>query len=115
MKKINVSNLGSSGEIMNAEITPGESIRIFGVKGNRANGPVEFDLTFKVGDVAEYDSYNLIYTGRITKIGPKTVTIQHYETGPRSSRLRLSEFSWRNWDFNSEVIASRNSDTMMRI
>ncbi len=115
MKKINVTDLGSSGEIMNAEIVPGVSIRIFGTKGNRVNGPVEFDLTFLVGDIAEYDSYNLIYTGRITKIGPKTVTIQHYETGPRSSRLRLSEFSWRNWDFNTDEIAAKNSDTMMRI
>lgn len=93
----------------NADIEPGESIRIYGLYANRIGGPVAFDKTFKVGDWAEYDSYNLIYCGIITAIGEKTVTILG-EYGRKATRLDLHSFCRRNWDFNLEEIARRNSE-----
>lgn len=71
--------------------------------------------TFKVGDTAEYDSYNLSYTGTITKITEKTVTIVQYpgSSMARKHMLSLHEFAWRNWDFNAEETARKNSEEMM--
>ena len=68
--------------------------------------------TFKVGDDAVYGSYNLIYTGEIISIGKKTVTIDDHG---RRKRLKFEDFCWRNWDYNSEEIASKNFDTMQYI
>lgn len=44
-----------------AEIEPKKFIRIYGQEWNHRDAPVNFDKTFKIGDWAEYDSYNLIY------------------------------------------------------
>ena len=69
--------------------------------------------TFKVGDTATYDSYNLVYTGVISKITDKAVTIIAY--GKTVHRLSLDQFAWRNFDFNAAKVAAENSDTMMYI
>lgn len=104
-----------------AEILPGTSIRLFGVRhnvyirdaasGKPVPGSKAYNLTFSVGDEAEYDSYNMHFTGTITAIAAKTVTIQ--ERGGRAHRLSIYEFCWRNWDYNAEAIADRNLDVMM--
>lgn len=70
--------------------------------------------TFKIGDTAEYDSYNLSYTGVITSITEKTVTIRP-RSATRQRRLSIDSFSWRNWNFDAERIARENSETMMYI
>lgn len=96
-----------------ADVTPGESVRLFGVKRNYANQKeIEFDRTFKIGDIVEYDSWNLSYTGEIIAITPKTVLVESH--GQRY-RMNLWKFSWRNWNFNLQKTAERNADTMMRI
>ncbi len=97
--------------IYHADITPKKSIRLYGTQINY-NPPTDFDLTFKIGDQAEYDSYNLDYTGKIVAIGAKTITIEDH--GERY-RLDLHTFAWRNWDFNIVRISENNADTMMRI
>src|SRR5689334_9703096 len=94
----------------NAEIVPGVSIRLFGTYGNRIGGPVDYDITFKIGDQAEYDSYNYSYTGEIVSIGRKTVTIKARSD---TRRLDLYEFAWRNWDFDAEAIAKKNAEISM--
>lgn len=99
---------GYLGGDVKADIVPGKSIRIYGTHRG-----VYFDKTFEIGDEAEYGSYNLIYTGKIVKIGPKTVTIQAY--GRENHRLNLNKFSWRNWDFDAEAIAAQNAETSMYI
>ena len=73
--------------------------------------------TFRVGDTAEYDSYNLHYTGRITKITDKTVTIVAYPDTrmQKTHRLDMHEFCWRNWDFDAERIEKYNQNEMMYI
>ncbi len=83
-----------------AEVIPGVSVRIFGTD---YNGP--FDLTFKLGDVAVYDSFNMVYTAKVENIGPKTVTV-----GKR--RLDICTFAQRNHDYNADRIFKRNSEWM---
>lgn len=88
------------------EITPKQSITV-----TRSGHPSN---SFVIGDEAEYDSYNLHYTGTIVSITEKTVTIDP-GYNERKRRLKISEFAWRNYDFNSAQIAAKNSDTMMYI
>lgn len=60
-------------------------------------GPTE--QTYRVGDRAEFDSYNLFYLGTIVSITEKTVTIdteRSYESKTR--RLSIYDFCWRNYD-----------------
>ena len=89
-----------------AEVIPGQSVRIFGTQHNRV-APIDFDITFAVGDVAVRDSYNLVYTGIIAAIGPKTVTITDHD---RTYKLDLHTFANRNWDYDAERIHKRNTE-----
>lgn len=98
--------------IYHANITPKKSIRLYGTQINHLPGPIDFDLTFNIGDQAEYDSYNLDYTGEIVAIGAKTITIEDH--GERH-RLDLHTFSWRNWNFDVQRIFENNCDTLQRI
>lgn len=101
-----------TGETMighHAVITPGESIRLHGIETNRVNGPVAYDKTYRIGDVAEYDSYNLSYFGRIVAIGAKSVTIEAHGS---KSRLDIAQFSWRNRLFDVKEESRKNSEWM---
>jgi len=91
-----------------AEIIPGASIRLYGERYGNA-----YERTFKIGDEAEYDSYNLSYTGSIVSIGAKRVVIQD-KHGERKS-LDIHQFNWRNYDFDAEETFKNNSETMMVI
>ena len=73
--------------------------------------------TFKVGDQAVADSYNLYYIGEIIKITEKTISIVRYKntSNERTYRLGLNEFCWRNYDFSAERIAKENAETMQCI
>ena len=86
---------------------PGRSIQVY------RNGTAY--RKFEVGDLAEYDSYNLSYTGTITAITNKAVSILEPYRGGRTHRLNIYEFCWRNWDFNAAVTAARNAETAMYI
>lgn len=87
----------------NVSIVPGKSITV----QRKDEQPNEFHI----GDEAEYDSYNLKYTGKIVSITEKTVTIKpKYEN--KNRRLNIRAFAWRNWNFDSEKVAAENSDTM---
>ena len=99
---------GKVSDGQNIDLIVGESIRLFG-SWTTVHGPAGYDLTFRIGDRAEYHSYNYHYTGLITAIGKKTVTIE-YDAGSRTERKRLSlwEFSWRNKDYDAEKIAANN-------
>jgi hypothetical protein len=73
--------------------------------------------SFKIGDSAEYDSYNLIYTGAITKITDKMVQVTAY-IGSRNERkhnLDLSTFCWRNEKFDAVKISKHNFEEMQYI
>ena len=100
-----------------AVVIPHKSIRLHGIEGNRVHGPLTFDITFKLGDCAEYDSYNLKYTGKITAIGPKTVTIQAYPDtcNAKNHKLDIYTFSWRNCDYDGKKIAAHNAEEMYHV
>lgn len=96
----------------NAEIVNNTYIRIYGRYDNHVKGPKNFDRIFFCGDWAEYGSYNLKYNGRITTIGNKTVTIQHYENQSDVTRMDLYSFIDRNWDFDLIASQKYNSEEM---
>lgn len=88
-----------------AEVIRNVSIRIFGTYSGRT-----FDKTFKLDDMAEYDSFNLTYYGAIKSITDKTVTIQErYGREPRKHRLKLPEFMWRNHNFDLQSVMDANA------
>lgn len=69
-------------------------------------------FTYNMGEMAEYDSYNLSYYGPIKSITENTVTIE--AIGGKNRRLKIVDFAWRN----SESIQSKkakNSETMLYI
>ena len=72
------------------------------------------DLLFCVGEKAVYDSYNLIYLGKITKITQKTVTIMP-DRGGRSRRMTVEQFYNKNYDFDMEYISKNNTDCFHHI
>ena len=93
--------------VYNADIEPGKSIRLHGMHQN-----TPFDVSFNVGDIAEYDSYNLHYLGEIQQITQNTVTINQKSTGRGNKRLGLYEFSWRNYDFDLRKHSKHNLEEM---
>lgn len=112
------------------EVKPGEYVRLFGTEkryrylkvhsrdgttnGRRIEYEHHYDLTFRIGDKAEYDSYNLHYIGEVVSIGAKTIGIRP-DGSAKVKRLRLHEFSWRNDDFDIDKIRERNADTRQYI
>ena|SRR3972149_2912434 len=120
MKKITIEKIMSRGkhpyalEGCSAEIIRGHSIRIHGSYHGRS-----FDRTFNIGDMAEYDSYNLHYYGPIVSIGSKTVTIidrnDVMRPDCRKHQLSLYQFTFRNHDFDHEVMGRKNSEMMYYI
>jgi len=80
-------------------------------------GVVEQGTTFELGDTAEYDSYNLKYTGKIVKITNKVVSITRYPGSnmAKTYRLSLYEFCWRNFKFNAVETAQYNANESMYI
>ena len=81
------------------------------------DGLVEAGTKFAIGDEAEQGSYNLIYTGEITKITDKCVTIvRHKGTSmERTYRLSMYEFCWRNFNFNAKRVREHNNVEMQCI
>lgn len=69
---------------------------------------------FRIGDTAEYDSYNLSYMGTIKSITSTTVTIVP-KYRDKAKRLNIHEFSWRNYDFDVAKKSAENTETSMYI
>jgi hypothetical protein len=68
---------------------------------------------FRIGDYAEYDSYNLSYLGPIQSITEKTVTIR--DISGKNKRLKIYNFAWRNGNKTISEKQSENQETMMYI
>jgi len=69
---------------------------------------------FHQGDIAEYDSYNLRYTGQIVSITAKNVIIKP-NYGSSTKRLDVRNFAWRNHDFDLDKVSRENYETSMYI
>lgn len=102
-----------------AAITPGRSIVLFGMNKNkwRKDDPPGgvmrgYVRRFRVGDVAEHGSYNLVYTGPIRSITPKRVTIDRSDIGNRPGSFDIEQFHSMNWDFDPEAADKRNREWM---
>lgn len=65
---------------------------------------------FAVGDEAEYDSFNLIYTAQIAAITAKSVVFDLGNGGHRRRRLALEKFAWRNANFDRAAVAEHNAE-----
>src|SRR6478735_721998 len=83
-----------------AVIVPREKIVLWGVDRNKVSGLRPYRIEFKIGDSAEYDSFNFAYVGTIVAIGEKTVTIQDHG---KNHVLDLYTFNWRNHGFDIEA------------
>jgi|GEM_PF-2473856 len=93
----------------NLFITPGEKVEIH---THRENGELVDVRVFRPGDVAEYDSYNLAYTAKITGITAKNVIFSVYG---KTKRLKMDSFAWRNHDFDAVETAKENAIISMSI
>jgi hypothetical protein len=97
-------------------IEPGEYIEIHTYR----QGQLDRINKFLVGDVAEYDSYNLKYTAQIKQITKKNVIFElsHKRFGSDKSptkQMPFQTFAWRNWDFDAVQVAHHNFETMQYI
>lgn len=95
-------------------VTPGKSITLTEVTPVHNGVPSFEERTFRIGDAAEYDSYNLSYFGPIKSITKKNVIITHKHSD-KTTRLPFHTFHWRNIKFDARTAAERNSETMMSI
>lgn len=96
-------------------IVKGESVNIKCFYENH-HTPKNWDNTFKVGDMAEYDSYNLKYYGEIVSITENTVTIKPKYSGSCSNkRLKMGDFCQKNFDFDLEKVKAYNAEESMYI
>lgn len=94
-----------AGQSYDVTICKNKSITVSCYYAN-AKEPKQTINTFSIGDFAEYDSYNFSYTGVITAITDKTVTIvAHKGTQNEATfRLKIHSFCWRNWNFDLQKI-----------
>jgi hypothetical protein len=101
-----------------AAVTPGRSVVLFGIKKEyKTSDPPAGAMRgylrrFKVGDTAEYNSYNLVYLGKITKITAKQITIVHYpsQAQSRKSVFDVETFNSKNYDLDVEKAVKRNQE-----
>jgi hypothetical protein len=98
----------------NLFITPGEKVEIH---THRENGELVNVRVFRPGDIAEYDSFNLAYTAKITGITAKNVIfdVSYNPDQPMTKRLKMENFAWRNHNFDIEKTRERNAITSMSI
>jgi hypothetical protein len=93
-------------------LKPGNSVEVHTHKANQLTGV----KVFRLGDYAEYDSFNLSYTGPIVGITAKTVIVRKGNwTNAKTKRMKPSEFAWRNFDFDLDTVNRENWETSMHI
>lgn len=90
-------------------LVPGQYVTVERVE----DGQVVSMRRFKPGDEAEYDSFNLSYTGPIMSITAKSIVVK--DSGGVNRRLKPEVFAWRNWDFDSVETARKNAETSLYI
>jgi hypothetical protein len=98
------------------EIVKGKMITIH-------NDKTERQISFNVGDQAEYDSYNLSYYGPIVAITAKRVTVisrhdaRRHAAGEKVKKhsLDLNTFCFRNHNFDLNKTVEENFETSMSI
>lgn len=82
-----------------ATLAPGEAT----IVGTRNGLPV--NRTFHVGDTAATHGENVVYTGRITSITGKTVTIDNGRKVFRHDAMKFAVMNYRDFD-NGDTLAA---------
>lgn len=100
-------------QAFDVEVVKGKSVKIDVFFKNMHN-PRQFTKEFKVGDMAEYDSWNLTYYGEIVSITEKTVTIDP-KCGGAKKRLKIADFCYKNYNFDLETVKAENYETSLYI
>ena len=95
-------------------VTPGAKVEVH--TRNRGGDLVDVKV-FRLGDMAEYDSYNLSYIAPIKFITAKNII---FDMGDRcykgkTKRLTFDTFAWRNHAFDAHETAMRNAKVSMYI
>ena len=98
------------------EIVKGKMITVHNDKTQR-------QISFNVGDQAEYDSYNLSYYGPIVAITAKRVTVISRHDAVRHANgdkvkkhsLDLNTFCYRNHNFDLNKTVEENFETRQHI
>lgn len=90
-------------------VEPKHYVEIHVMKGNELTGV----RRFVTGDEAEYDSFNLSYTGKILSITAKSATFSTTPGSRRTRRIKWDEFATRNWDFDAERVKKENLERML--
>lgn len=106
----------SVASLYEAVIVEGKSIKVRAMKTSATSKRLEMTepKEFKIGDFAEFDSFNFSYIGTITGIGEKTVSI-HSKGRGKTFRLDIHTFAWRNYDFDLAKAEAHNAVVMMEI
>lgn len=97
-----------------ATIEPKKSIRLFGTQYPGTQFAQPYDVSFKIGDVAIYHSYNLSYLGTILAITEKSVTIRPAGCS-RVRRLSIYDFNHYNYMFDLAKVEARNARTSQEL
>jgi len=105
--------MSHSNQEYEVDVIKGKSIHVTTSLRQFREETKDYDVTFHIGDQAEYGSYNLSYYGKITSITEKTVTIK--EDDGTGHRLSLAEFAWRNYRFDLATVQRNNSVEMQSI
>lgn len=92
------------------DIVPRQSIRLYGHDWTWGNTQEKtpYDITFKIGDKAEYDSYNLHFIGVIEGISEKRVRIR--DISGQIRQLEIAEFSHHNRHFDLAKLEKANAE-----
>lgn len=95
-----------------AVVTAGESVRVVSLDLGRDRS-VGIDVReFRVGDQAEFDSYNLSYYGPIVSVTAKTVVIDKRRSPGETARMKVGDFAQTNRDFDLAAARKRNAEYM---
>ncbi len=93
-------------------VTPGERVAIHSFSA----GCTPNVTVLKIGDRAEYDSFNLRYLGPIVSITAKSIIVRMGDwSNAKTKRMKIEEFAWRNWDFSVEQANRDNAEASMNI
>lgn len=75
-----------------------------------------YDVSFAIGDLAEYDSFNLRYLAPIKSFSIKSVVFHTPDhRGGKTRRLKLADFVMRNYNFNVTEIEAHNDEVSLHI
>jgi len=114
-----------------AAIVPGVRIELFGCCDNGLwhagkHVPIKsYSKVFLLGDLAEYNSFNLVWMGPIQQITTKTVKVARGGStgrvarddmnvpvkGVRCSMFSIQQFDSKNWQFDVADTIRRNNET----